>query len=54
MSSHDEVTGEGVVGVPIEVMVEERCLGLCWVHIVLELHACVVQADIMEPAITEK
>lgn len=50
MASHYEIAGEGVVGMAVQVVVEERCLRLSWVHIVLEFHAGVVQADIMEPA----
>ena len=50
MASHDEVTGEGEVGMAVQVVVEEGRFCLSWVHVVLELHAGVVQADIMKPA----
>lgn len=50
MACHDEVTGEGVVGVTIKIMVEEGCLRLSRVHIILELHTGMVQADVMKPA----
>ena len=50
MARHDEILGECEVRVAVQVVVEQR--GLCgsWVHIILELHAGVVEADVMKPA----
>ena len=50
MAGHDEVGREGVVRVAVQVVVEQRRLRVCGVHVVLPLQAAVVQADVVEPA----
>lgn len=54
MACHDEVLGERVVRVGIQVVVEERGLRGSRVHIVLELHAGMVQTYVMESAQNQK
>lgn len=50
VAGHDEVLGEREVRVAVQIVVEQRGLRSSGVHIVLELHAAVVEADVMKPA----
>ena len=50
MARHDEILGERKVRVAVQVVIEQRGLCSSWVHVILELHAGVVEADVMKPA----